>query len=113
LAVLLDIGLWLKLAPNYDLSSMTARVFISGFVQGVGFRQFIKQNALKLGLTGWVKNLQDNRVEAVFVGSKENIEKMITLCRKGPFLSEVKDVETIWEDINEQLEGFELRDSRS
>lgn len=75
---------------------MTAHVFIFGFVQGVGFRQFIKRNAVKLGLTGWVKNLPDNRVEAVLQGRIEEIKKMIDICRKGPFLSEVKDVQVMW-----------------
>lgn len=84
------------------------RIFISGFVQGVGFRQFVKQNALKLGLTGWVKNLKDNRVEVTFQGSKEQIEKIIAICEKGPFLSEVKDVEVIWEEVNRQFESFEI-----
>lgn len=87
---------------------MVARVFISGFVQGVGFRQFLKRLALKFGLTGWVRNLKDNRVEAVFQGNKENIEKIISICKKGPFLSEVKNVEVIWEDINQNFEGFEI-----
>lgn len=76
---------------------MLVHIFISGFVQGVGFRRFIKDHALKLGLTGWVRNLNDNRVEAVFQGSTLNIEKMILLCEKGPFLSEVKNIDVIWE----------------
>lgn len=83
-------------------------IFISGFVQGVGFRAFIKRNALKLGLTGWVKNLQDNRVEAIFQGPKEKIDQMIEICEKGPFLSEVKDVEVIWEEMDENFESFEI-----
>jgi len=87
---------------------MVARVFISGFVQGVGFRQFIKKKALSLGLRGWVKNLADSRVETVLQGDKDNIEKTIALCRKGPFLSEVKDVEIIWETINENFDNFEI-----
>ena len=88
---------------------MVARVFISGFVQGVGFRQFVLQQAQDLRLTGWVKNLSDNRVEAVFAGSKENIEKAISACRKGPFLSEVKDVDVIWEDdYKETYKSFEV-----
>ena len=78
------------------------RVFISGFVQGVGFREFIKRSARKFGLTGWVRNLLDNRVEAVFCGSKEQIEKIITICRKGPFLSEVRDVEVLWNEGSEE-----------
>ncbi len=88
---------------------MTARIFVSGFVQGVGFRAFTKHNALKLGLTGWVKNLLDNRVEAVFCGSKEQIEKIISICREGPFLSEVKDVVVDWEDSSlEVFKDFEI-----
>ena len=52
-----------------------AHIFISGFVQGVGFRQFIKINADKLKLKGWVRNLSDGRVEAMLQGSKEKIER--------------------------------------
>jgi acylphosphatase len=77
---------------------LTAHVFISGFVQGVGFRRFVRHHALKLGLTGWVKNLSDNRVEAVFQGAKEQLEEMISICEKGAFLSEVKDVVVDWGD---------------
>lgn len=84
-------------------------VFISGFVQGVGFRQFIKKSALQLGLTGWVRNLADNRVEAVFCGSKEQIEKIIIICEKGSFLSEVKNINVVWEDSStETFETFEI-----
>lgn len=82
---------------------MIARVFISGFVQGVGFRQFVLRQAKRLRLTGWVKNLPDNRVEATFCGSKEQIEKIISICEKGPFLSEVKDTEVLWEKGKEKL----------
>lgn len=95
---------------------MIAHIFISGFVQGVGFRQFTKRNAIKLSLTGWVRNLPaspqggpDNRVEAVFQGSKEKIDPMIKICRKGPFLSEVKDVDVVWEEKSkEAYEDFEI-----
>lgn len=84
-------------------------IFISGFVQGVGFRQFILRQAQHLRLTGWVRNLPDNRVEAVFQGSTLNIERMIALCRKGPFLSEVKDVDVVWEGSEEIYNNFEVR----
>ena len=86
----------------------TARVFISGFVQGVGFRYFVKKNAQDLGLTGWVRNTPDGRVEAIFQGRKEDIEKLISLCRKGPFLSEVKNVEVKWEEAGDKFESFEI-----
>ena len=75
---------------------MTVQIFISGFVQGVGYRQFVKRTAKKIGLTGWVKNLTDGRVEAIFQGDKAKLEKIITFCKKGPFLSEVKDIEVFW-----------------
>ena len=84
------------------------RVFISGFVQGVGFRQFIKRKARELELNGWVKNLPDGRVEAVFQGSKEKIEQMILLCRKGPFLAEVEDVQVILEEVKEEYKDFKV-----
>ena len=94
---------------------MTCRIFISGFVQGVSFRQFVKRNALQVGLTGFVKNLPDNRVEALFQSSassdqeaKEQIEKIIAICEKGPFLSEVKDVVVEWEDSSENFDTFEI-----
>jgi acylphosphatase len=84
---------------------MVAHVIISGFVQGVGYRRFVKRHALELGLNGWVKNLADNRVEAVFCGPKEQIEKIISICKKGPFLSEVKDILADWK--SQQIETFD------
>jgi len=87
---------------------MVVHVFISGFVQGVGFRMFVKHHASKLGLTGWVKNLADNRVEAIFCGSKEQVDKIISICRKGPFLSEVKDIQVNFEDSDEYFNSFEI-----
>lgn len=94
---------------------MTAHIFVSGFVQGVGFRQFVKRSAVKLGLTGWVKNMPDNRVEALFqsqAGSgqeeKEKLEKMISICEKGPFLSEVKDVRANFEETEITYDSFDI-----
>lgn len=87
---------------------MLAHIFISGFVQGVGFRQFVKSNAQKLELRGWVKNISDGRVEAVFQGSKESTEKMILACKKGPFLSEIKEIEVFWEESKTDFTEFEV-----
>ncbi len=84
-------------------------VFISGFVQGVGFRQFLKHSARKLGITGWVQNLPDGRVEAIFQGSKESIEQMILRCKKGPMLSKVEEVLVEWAETGEKFETFETR----
>lgn len=78
-----------------------AHVFISGVVQGVSFRQFVKSNARPLCITGWVRNTEDGGVEAVFCGEKEKIEEMIELCKKGPMLAEVKHVGFDWEEPTE------------
>lgn len=85
-----------------------AHVFISGVVQGVSFRQFIKSNARHLDLTGWVSNAEDGGVEAVFCGEREKIEEMIELCKKGPMLAEVKHIGFDWEEP-ESFEGFTIR----
>lgn len=71
---------------------LRAHILISGFVQGVGFRYFIKDKADELGLSGWVKNTSDGRVEAVIEGPNDKAEEMITLCRKGPYLTVVSDM---------------------
>jgi len=83
---------------------MIAHVFISGFVQGVGFRRFVRHHAVKLGLAGWVKNLSDNRVEAFFQGPEEQIRKIIAICKKGAYLSEVKDISVEWGE--KQMDTF-------
>lgn len=85
-----------------------AHVFISGTVQGVGFRYFVRSNAQKLGLTGWVRNTEDGGVEAVMQGDKEKIEEMIGLCRKGPMLSEVEHIGFEWEEEEEKFDDFRI-----
>lgn len=85
-----------------------AHVYISGFVQGVGYRQFVKREARNLNLTGWVRNLPDGRVEAVFQGDKKNIEEAIKACHSGPFLSSIENVEIVWEETERTLDSFEV-----
>lgn len=88
---------------------MRVRVFISGFVQGVGFRYFLKRNAKRLGLKGFARNTVDRRVEAVFEGEKENLDEIIKICKKGAFLSEVENVEVKWESSQKDTpSSFEI-----
>lgn len=68
-------------------------VFVSGEVQGVGFRQYIKYQARRLSIKGWVKNLPDGKVEGMFSGSRQDLETMIDFCRRGPYLAKVRNVE--------------------
>lgn len=86
---------------------MQARIYVLGFVQGVGFRNFVRSNARRLGLTGWVQNLTDGRVEALVQGPKEKIEILIKICEKGPIISDVKSVAVNWEKEDEQFVSFE------
>ncbi len=84
-------------------------VFISGIVQGVFFRSSTKDKAEELGITGWVRNLPDGRVEAVFEGDKENVEKMVEWCRNGPEYARVSGVEVIPEQYRGEFSGFLMR----
>jgi acylphosphatase len=69
-----------------------ARLLVSGRVQGVYFRGSTAKEAERLGLTGWVKNLADGRVEAVVEGPKEAVEELVAWCWKGPPSAKVDDV---------------------
>ena len=77
-------------------------------VQGVFFRYETRERASSRGLAGWIRNLPDGRVEAVFEGPEEGVEAMVEWCRRGPRGAEVTDVESITEDP-EGLHGFEVR----
>ncbi|MDH5188186.1 MAG: acylphosphatase [Rhodospirillaceae bacterium] len=78
---------------------ISVHVIISGRVQGVWYRAWCKKEADKLSLNGWVRNKQDKTVEAVFSGPKQNVEKMIAACKKGPPLANVSDIK-ITENYN-------------
>lgn len=86
-----------------------AHIFISGWVQGVGFRYWTRSSAQKLGLTGWVRNLPDGRVEAVFEGAGEKVEEMIEKCRQGPQWAGDNKIEVEWEKASEEFSEFEIR----
>ncbi len=86
-----------------------ARVRVSGRVQGVFFRDSARKEAERLGLTGWVKNLPDGRVEALFEGPSRNVREMIEWCKEGPPQALVESVETELEAPGGDLEGFEVR----
>ncbi|WP_136686591.1 acylphosphatase [Halorhabdus amylolytica] len=85
-----------------------AHVFVSGRVQGVFFRATTRERAAEHGVDGWVKNLDDGRVEAVFEGPEEAVEAMIAFCQEGSPQASVEDVETEYEEPT-GLDGFEIR----
>lgn len=86
-----------------------AHVYISGSVQGVGLRASARQQARELGLTGWIENLPDGRVEAVFEGSPDDVRRMTQWCEQGPTYATIEGVEVQEEDVRGDLRGFEVR----
>lgn len=91
------------------MEEVRAHLLISGRVQGVFYRAFTRDLALSLGLKGWVRNLYDGRVEAVFEGKKELIEKAIKECYTGPPGARVTNIEVKWEAFIGDLKGFAIR----
>ena len=91
------------------METSRAHVFIDGRVQGVFYRAFTREVANSLGLNGWVKNLYDGRVEALFEGKKEDIEQAINKCRKGPPGAFVKNIDVTWDEFAGTYKGFEIK----
>ena len=85
-----------------------AHVFVSGHVQGVFFRDSAREQAEVLGVSGWVRNTEDGRVEAVFEGESEAVRQMIDWCENGPSSANVDDV-SVENEQPEGLSGFEVR----
>lgn len=84
-------------------------VYLSGRVQGVGFRAFTMRTAQQLSVNGWVKNLSDGRVEAIFTGSKDKVDKMLEQVKQGPSFAKVDDIEIVEEKYQNQYNDFEVR----
>lgn len=89
--------------------AVCVHVIISGRVQGVFFRMETQQAARRLGVSGWVKNLPDGTVEAVFKGSREQTDAMLTWCRKGPPSARVDGLAILDQPCGGAVEGFEVR----
>ncbi len=87
---------------------VSAHVFITGKVQGVYFRYRTRDEAKKYGVNGWVRNLPDGRVEAIFAGQKENVEELIDFVSKGPSRAKVLDVNVNWQDYNGEFKEFKV-----
>lgn len=83
----------------------TVHITIHGRVHGVGFRQFVKSNAQKLGIVGWVQNNDDRTVEAMLQGEEKNIKKLIEQCHVGPMLADIRKV-----DVSQMEEQFDYKE---
>jgi acylphosphatase len=91
--------------PNGDVR---ARIIVDGLVQGVFFRREVTDLARRLGLTGWVRNLKDGRVEAVAEGDKHRVDQLIRFCHSGPPAARVRHVEVEWLDPTGEFHGFRI-----
>ena len=85
-----------------------AHVIVKGRVQGVWFRAETQHNARLLGVNGWVRNLRDGSVEAVFEGEEEKVSDMIKWCRHGPSGAIVDDVSVTWGHYKGEFEEFSI-----
>ena len=83
-------------------------VYVSGRVQGVFFRDSTRRTAQALGVAGWVRNLSDGRVEAVFEGPSNQVDKAVEWTRHGPPHADVHDIEVL-DETPEGLDGFRVR----
>ncbi len=86
-----------------------AHVLVTGRVQGVFFRDSARENAERLGLSGWVRNRPDGAVEAVFEGPSEAVREMVRWCEQGPSNASVENTDTDFGPAEGDLSGFEVR----
>jgi len=85
-----------------------AHVFITGRVQGIFFRSETRNEAKKHGVKGWVRNLSDGRVEAVFEGEEREVEALVEFCKRGPLRARVTDVHVVMENYTGEFKDFEI-----
>jgi acylphosphatase len=90
------------------METVQAHLFIAGRVQGVFYRAFTRDLAERLGLKGWVRNLYDGRVEAVFEGSRQLVEQAVRECGRGPRGSAVTRIDIAWEEPSGEQRGFHI-----
>jgi len=91
------------------MALVRAHLFITGRVQGVFFRACTREEAQKRRLTGWVKNLYDGRVEAVFEGEEEAVQSMVSWCHRGPSHAVVTDVSVEIGEARGEYTVFDIR----
>ena len=87
-------------------------VWVQGRVQGVGFRAFVHRNAVEIGVTGWVRNVGYDTVEAVAEGTDGQLERFLGMVKLGPGISRVDESREQWEQVTGEFDAFRMRSSR-
>ncbi|MBZ0304943.1 MAG: acylphosphatase [Anaerolineae bacterium] len=82
---------------------------VHGRVQGVNFRYYTQEQAVDLGVTGWVRNLPDRTVEVTAEGSPDQLDKLLTFLHQGPISARVTQVEVNWLPASGRFKGFNVR----
>ncbi|MCL2288777.1 MAG: acylphosphatase [Candidatus Bathyarchaeota archaeon] len=90
------------------MSKIRAHIYVTGKVQAVFFRQNTKRQAQKRGICGWVSNLSDGRVEAVFEGEEVAVKEVVDYCRHGPLFAKVTCVEAVFEAYTGDFSDFQI-----
>ncbi|WP_028895112.1 acylphosphatase [Syntrophorhabdus aromaticivorans] len=85
-----------------------AHILVSGVVQGVFFRHNTMIKANEFNLKGWVRNLRDSRVEIICEGKKDEVQKLVDWCKKGPKGAYVSNVDVTWEDCTGEFDTFRV-----
>lgn len=89
------------------MAQVIRHVSVRGRVQGVGYRAFVEREALAVGVEGWVRNCHDGSVEAVFSGSPDIVDRLIAVCRRGPYAARVDALD------DRPADAIELRPRRT
>jgi acylphosphatase len=96
-------------SQNYANDIQELHAYVHGWVQGVGFRYYVIEQALALGLRGYARNLRDGSVEVLAQGPRPALERLLSLLRQGSPAAEVREVRTVWGQPTEHLSGFHVR----
>jgi acylphosphatase len=100
------------MALKANKNQIRAHVVVQGLVQGVWFRASTKDEADRIGVTGWVRNLPDGSVEAVFEGETKKVEEIVGWCHRGPSGAGVSKVDIAWESYKKEFDHFDIRYGR-
>ncbi|MCG7851704.1 MAG: acylphosphatase [Methanosarcinaceae archaeon] len=92
-----------------SVETVRAEVYVSGRVQGVFFRQFTKDAAIKIGVNGYTQNLPDGRVKVVAEGDRKSVDMLLEKLRSGPRFSNVENLDVIWQEPSGEFLDFHIR----
>ncbi len=94
-----------------DNQLQRVQMWVKGFVQNVGFRAHVQYSARQIGVTGWVRNVGDDTVEAVGEGKREQLERLVEAMKRGPRGSQVDESNVEWQNATGEFKDFQLRRS--